>query len=249
MQEEKHFRKRRRSSAFLQRPFKFQKFGGRRRKRSLRTAVALGVETKFYDTSLVGSAITAPADAAGGEHDPSTTVLLNTVVQGDGESNRDGRKITMKNISVNGRVFALTQANQTALDGGCVVYVALVLDTQTNGITMVSEQVFCNQSANAALAAQPYRNLQFSRRYKVLGSHQFEMLIPDSSYDGTNIEQSGVGVNFRFDVKLRDIPVTYTGTTEDVANITDNSLHLIAYTGSTGIVPTLSYNARLRFVG
>lgn len=46
-----------------------------------------------------------------------------------------------------------------------------------------------------------------------------------------------------------DIPVTFTNTTADVANVADNSLHLIGFCTSTNFGPTLSYNSRMRFVG
>lgn len=221
----------------------------RRRRRNIRTAGFLGIETKFYDTFLVAAALTSPTDASGGEHDPSATIVLNSVTQGDGESQRDGRKINMKSISINGVVFQAAQANQTAVDFYPTVYIALVLDSQTNGATIASENVFCNPSANAGGAANVYRNLQYSRRFKVLRSLTITPPQGQPVYDGTNIEVSGTTTPWRMDVKLPNIPVTYTGTTESVANITDNSLHVVAYTNGTDSGVGITYNARLRFVG
>ncbi len=248
--EEKHFvhGKRRRSSSFGL-PSKRQALGPRRRRRSRKTAAALGVELKFYDTFLVGSALNVTSDATAGEQDPSATVVLNSVVQGDGESNRDGRKISMKNISVNGTCAILAQADATALDVPPTVFLALVMDTQSNGATIVSEQVYCNPGANGRLATHPYRNLQFSRRYKVLATKLLNFPTVDSSYDGTNIEISGKHIPFRMDVKLADIPVTYSGATESIVNITDNSIHVLGWANDISHTPQISYNARLRFVG
>ncbi len=222
---------------------------GRRRGRNQRTAGFLGIELKFYDQALVAAALTAPTDASAGEQDPSATVLLNTVTQGDGESQRDGRKMVMKSISLNGVVRVGAQNDQSVLDNAPLIFIALVLDTQTNGATISSENVYCNQGANAILAASPYRNLQFSRRFKVLRSLQFAFPTPNAADVGANIEISGHFVPWRMDVKLNDIPVTFSGTTETVANITDNSLHLIAYAAGISAAPLLSYNSRLRFVG
>jgi len=40
------------------------------------------------------------------------------------------------------------------------------------------------------------------------------------------------------------------GTTASVANVIDNSIHVIAYASNiTGVAPTISYQSRLRFVG
>ena len=62
--------------------------GLRRRGRRLanyRTAGFLGIEKKFYDTSVSAVALGAPTDATGGEFDPSTTSMITTPAQGDGE--------------------------------------------------------------------------------------------------------------------------------------------------------------------
>jgi len=67
-------------------------------------------------------------------------------------------------------------------------------------------------------------------------------------WDGTNIEMSGFTVPFKLFAKL-GIKVNYQGTTETVANITDNSLHVIGFTTAIAMGPAISYNARLRFVG
>ncbi len=209
----------------------------------------LGIETKFYDQKLITSALTAPTDATGGEHDPSATVLLNTVVQGDGESNRDGRKITMKSIFVRGIVVSNARTNVTVPITASEVMIAIVLDTQTNGATLASENVFANPGANGITATSVFRNLQYTKRFKVL--KRVCMTLPQSemTYDGTNMEAEGFAVPFSMFVKLNDIRVLFSGTTETVASITDNSLHVVAYCTNVGQVPTLNYISRLRFVG
>lgn len=217
--------------------------------RNLRTGGFLGQELKFYDTKLVGAALTAPTDSAGGEHDPSATIVLNSVTQGDGEQQRDGRKMTMKSIYISGVVKCVPQANQTVTDAASMVFLALVLDMQTNGATITSENVFTNKSADAILAASPMRNLEFNTRYRVLKTIRMVLQNPNISYDGTNMEQQGLNRPFKMYVPLNDLGVTFNGTTETVANITDNSLHLIAYTNSVALAPNLNYNARLRFMG
>ncbi len=217
--------------------------------RNTRIGGFLGIELKFYDTSLVGNAITAPTDASGGEQDPSATVLFNTVVQGDGESNRDGRQIIMKSLGIRGNISVASQINQTAIDAAPIVFMALVHDTQTNGATVNSEDVFKNGSGSAVCAANPFRNLQFVKRFRVLKSKTIKLHQMESTYDGTNIEEGGYTIPFSMFVDLKSMTVNYSGTTETVANITDNSLHLIAYTTSVSQAPQMNYNARLRFVG
>lgn len=241
------FSQRRPRKRFKQRRRRRRKFG--RVVANPRIGGFMGIELKFYDQSLSNSAITAPADATGGEHDPSATVLLNTVTQGDGESQRDGRQIKMMKISLQGLVTYAGQINQTATDNACVVMIALVLDRQTNGATISSENVFINPSASATQAPVAFNNLQFIKRFKVLKRISFALPDPNITYDGTNIEQNGAHVEWAMHVDLKGLTVNYSGTTETVANITDNSLHVIAYCSSTTLVPQIQYNSRLRFVG
>ncbi len=209
----------------------------------------LGIETKFYDQKLIASTLTGPTDATGGEHDPSATVLMNTVVQGDGESNRDGRKITMKNIYIQGHIDVPLKANQTATNQAFICMVALVLDTQTNGATIASENVFTNPGASIKTAAQPFRNLQFTKRFRVLKRLEIQGHQQEAVWDGTNLEFMGYQLPFKIYVDLKNIRVLYSATTETVANITDNSLHLIAFVSNTGQAPTINYHSRLRYVG
>ncbi len=221
----------------------------RPRRRNARIGGFMGIELKFYDQLLTSSALTAPTNASGGEHDPSATVLLNTVTQGDGESERDGRQIKMRKISIRGLITYAAQVNQTAGDNACAIMIALVLDKQTNGATITSENVFINPSASGTLAPQAFNNLQFIKRFKVLKRIEFNLPQPEMTYDGTNVEQSGEHIPWEMHVDLNNLEVNYSGITENVSNIVDNSLHVIAYCSSTNLVPQIFYNSRLRFVG
>lgn len=235
-------------------------FGGaevaRRRKRrritrARRRTPALGVELKFYDKSLIGSVLATNTDASGGEHDPSSTILLNTVVRGDGEENRDGRKIVMRSIYLTGTISCISQANQSSADNGALIFISLVLDKQTNGITIDSEDVYVNPGADALTSSSLMRNLKFVTRFTVLATVKLNMDNVNLAFSGNTdqMEQSGLIRSWEIYRKL-NIPVLFSsGTGETVANIVDNSLHLLAWTTSATMAPLISYNSRLRFVG
>lgn len=212
-----------------------------------RAGALLGIENKYYDVSLSNSALTAPINATGGEHDPSATLSLNTVAQGDTESNRDGKKILMQKLILHGNIFVPAQANRTSGLQPGIAYVAVVLDTQCNGAKLNSEDVFKNQAGSSRLAAQPLRNLQYSTRFRVLASKRITLTSPEATYDGTNIEADGTDHPFDFYVNLKNLPVTFTGTTSDVASISDNCISVVAYCTSTDFAPALYYQSRLRF--
>lgn len=220
-----------------------------RRRSNIRYGGFLGIEYKFYDQSLVGASLTAPTDASGMEHNPSATICLNTVTQGTGEKQRDGKNICMKSLYIEGIIEVPQQANQTVTDTAGVVFIAIVLDKQTNGALLNSEDVYLNVAGSAKVAATPFRNLEYSKRFRILAKKRIKLPQPITSYDGTNMEQHGYQIPFKFWIKLPNIISTYSDTTETIANITDNSISLLACSTSLGLAPTITYQSRLRFVG
>lgn len=219
-----------------------------RRRINARTAGFLGIEKKFFDTSLLDHVLVFSIASA--ECNPSSTVTFNAVPIGDGESERDGRKLIMKHISVKGRIHSSTLINQTVAVGswGAVIY--LVLDQQCNGANLNSEDVFKNPSGNDETSGSLFRNLQYQQRFKILAVRKVVGPYQRTTYDGSNLEIGDAFAEFAINVNLGDIPVNFSGTTSTVANIVDNCLHLVCYKQSYSTqVITLSYNARLRYVG
>lgn len=221
----------------------------RRLPNNRRTGGYMGMELKFFDSSLAATAVAQPSDASGGEVDPTTLLCLSCPSTGDGEQNRDGRQITMKKISVTGLIQIPVQVNVTALDTTPYVMIALVLDTQTNKAQLNSEDVFTNPSAGGGTAASPFRNLQYTKRFRILKKIKvfIDQLMP--SYDGTNIEITGSHTPWELHADLKDLEVNFEGTTSVVGAVIDNSIHLIAYASTVTYVPQILYNARLRFTG
>ncbi len=228
-----------------------RKYARANRRANARIGGFLGIEVKFYDTSLSANGINAPVDASAGEQDQSATICCTTVTQGDGESQRDGKKISMRSIQVHGRVTCSQQATENTLDNSTKVFIALVLDRQSNGAQLNSEDVFINPSAAVTTASDPFRNLQYSKRFRVLARKKLTFALTAATNDtgaAGGVVQGGIERSFEFFKKL-NIVANYSGTTETIANSVDNSIHLIAYCTSTALTPLLSYNARLRFVG
>lgn len=213
-------------------------------------------ELKFLDSSLGLTALTSPTDSTGGERDPAA-LCLNAVPQNDTMSGRDGSKIIMKSIQLNGVVRTGSQTAQTAADNGVDIFVALVLDTQTNSAQLNSEDVFTNPLANAVLATHPLRNMSFTSRFKVLKTEVFKFGYPTMvrsntlATDPIQHTQAGEIQPFSWYVKLPDIQTQWaTGNTDGaITAITSNTLHVIAFCNNTDTAPNIAYNARLRFLG
>jgi len=218
-----------------------------------RTAGFLGIEKKFYDTALTATAIPAPTDSTGGEFDPSATSMISTPAQGDTEQNRDGKRIVIKSVQVSGSV---TAPAQTALAGVATspqteIFVALVLDQQTNGAQLNSEDVYKNLSAAAGNATNPLRNLLFASRFRVLKEWCLK-LVPQLAVNNAAAGSVSIGASrAEFDCFIPlDLNVNFNaGTTASIANVIDNSLHIIAFASSVDMAPVIAYNARIRFMG
>lgn len=214
---------------------------GRPRVRAnLRTAGFMGIERKFVDTTYTN---TVSGAWAGGEADPAANTLC-APTQGDGESNRDGRRIVIKQIVLTGSVQRLRAADQADVREASVVHVALVQDTQTNGTQLSAEHVY----VDANNVEYTPRNLQYSQRFRVLWSRRFVLYDTCAFTDAANTG-SVVGVSRLFHKVLSvNIPVNFIGNAGSVADIADNSLHVIAC-GSEGAIDSLKYQCRVRFVG
>lgn len=200
---------------------------------------AYGIEKKFFNSSITQQAVQQGLSVlTGGE--------LNNIAQGDDASNRNGARVLLKSVQVEGFVEVPPQADQTSADASCMVFVALVMDTQTNGAALNTANVYANPSANAALTPLPVRNILFSKRYKVLSVQRLDFDTPNLTYDGTNIELGGAIKHFSMYRKM-SLPVQYSAGTGVITSIVDNSLHLVCGTNSVALVPTLSCNTQIRF--
>ncbi len=247
---------------YKRRPFKAPRFVGFKRKRyspivpvgiskkgkwrraNLRSGGFMGIEKKFADFEVTATALAA--GVAGGEISTSAS-CLNAVAQGDGESNRDGRRYKMKSIHVKG---FLQQPGTSTKGGTAMVRMAVVLDTQTNGAEMNAEDCYL-ATATASQSVSAFRNLQFSGRFKVLYDKTIVMNRTAALGNGTANDSCEIERPFNINI---DIPTKYsvvdtTGTTANVSTITDNSLHLLSWCNDTTDAPNIRYESRLRFVG
>lgn len=209
----------------------------------------LGMEKKFLDSSITAQSISSNGSASSGEYDPSTLNCLNAPEQGDTASMRNGRVITLDKINVSGNISMLSQAAQTGADGSTTIMVALVLDKQTNGTQLASELVFKNQSTDTTGAASVFRNLQYAQRFDVLKIWKHSFKLETLTWNGTTMSSAGQQQLFNFSHKFKGLKTNFTGTDGIIDNITDNSLHIIAFATGTELLPTLTYNARLRYYG
>lgn len=215
----------------------------------------LGITKKFLDTTRVAIAISNAGALTGGVVSPSTgcTGCLSCPAEGDSEQNRDGKRFIIDSLILKGYVQEAADTTEALFDAS-KVFVAVVLDTQTNGATMTSETCFKNTLASADSAVDPLKNLLSGDRFRILKSQVYD-LTPISAFPtSANCGFNGVRRDFDWYIPFKGgLPVSLgsgdanSGKNADVANVVDNSLHVIAF--STRGVAKIAYNARIRFQG
>ncbi len=216
-----------------------------RKNANVRTGGFLGIETKFLDASIASTVMST--QWVGGELDPAAN-SLGAIAQGDGESDRDGRKCTITSIHVRGHI-ELTLAAGTGAGQPEVATLYLVQDTQTNGAQLNAEDVISNAaSAVGGIEVLPhaFQNLQYSKRFRVLKKFTCAPSPVAGAGDGTANDFAGGKYPFEWNVKC-NIPVIHTGTTTAITAIADNSIHIIGCASNTTC--KAAYVSRVRFVG
>lgn len=210
----------------------------------------MGVEKKFFDATKAATLITATTDMASLEFDPATLNCLNAPTQGTGASNRDGDFYRISQVQVSGIITCAVQGDQVTADLAPVVRIYLVQDKFTNGNQLNSEDVFTNPSGLTAQCCNPLRVIKNEQRFKILDSTSIQIVPPTMSFDGTNVEQSGQTASWYLSYKWpRGLKVLCIANGGTIADIRDNSLHIIACCNSSNSAPNISYNSRIRFRG
>ncbi len=196
-------------------------------------------ESKHVDFSY-GAAIVQTI--TGAEADPATVLCLNGLVQGDGESERIGRKVILTSLHMKGMV------TRDAIDGasmgdGSIVRILVLVDHFTQGVQYSSERVL---DGDATIPAFAFRNLDYEKTFRILKDQTFELNATATGGNGTASDMGAFRKKFDWNFQL-NVPVLQNLATGLVTGITDNSLHVLAI--SQGIQCTLNYESRVRYLG
>jgi len=218
---------------------------------------SLGRTLKWFDTYRVNSYVATSSTGAGGDFDPTGGVdCISCPPQGDGLSERDGRRIVIRSIHVKGEMITSTAITPLtpALNYRSSVFVAIVLDKQTNGVQCRSEDVFT--CPHGILAAYPFPNPLYEDRFEVLHHEVMQLdptpitgIIEEVATFGVTTSVFSLCVTKDFDICLDDlsIPVTFKDAAAQVSSVVDNSIHIICYTQSIWFLIDGSYHARIRY--
>ncbi len=223
-------------------------------------------EHKYLDSFLQGAALTSATGWLGTEFDPATDNTLFVPVEGNDINNRVGRKVTLRSLRIRGNISIARQANQTATDAAMHVRMIVYQDMQTNAAQAQGEDLMALPGgATGLLAVNTFQSLNNLGRFKVLKDKIMNIGNPNMVWDGTNVEQNvsfqvfiepgndpdlinsqGLIRPFKITCKFRkpvDIRFNITNG-GSVADIIDNSFHLIINASSIELAPVVSYQCR-----
>ena len=212
----------------------------------------LGMRTKFFDCAYSGT-LNKAVSMSGNEFD-NTVIPVSPAVgakfcmfapkQGNGPSNREGNQAKMTYISLQASIANAAHTAVPLYDTSSVINFAVVLDRQTNGTQLSSENVF----KLLGDVATPFRNLEYRSRFPILHHTRF-VFRPNSFGSALNQVVPVTRKRWTWKKKLNQV-VNFVGDTLDVASIQDNSLHVVAW---TTVGPPFDiyceYSARIHFVG
>lgn len=185
-----------------------------------------GGELKFFDTAL--------SFLVDGTGEVPATGQLVLIPQGVTESQRVGRKCTIRSIQLKMSLLF----NPAAGGGFCQTFIYLVLDKQANGAAAAATAVLTSTGFNTALP-----NLNNSGRFKIL-----------KVWVHNHVSQAGVDGAYN-DVlkhiayyKSCNIPIEYDSTAGAITEIRSNNVFLLAGAFGTDDTVTVDGVCRVRYL-
>lgn len=206
-------------------------------------------ERKYFDTQGSSAVNITNASFNGAEVDPTTVNCLCAPSQGNDISNREGRNIFVYNITVRGTLKVNAQSAQNSGDRGQTVRLILVMDKQTNGTQMASEDLIA--SAVSVPMTFGFQNTANFGRFQILKDKFIPMGPFPISSNGSVLIQGGVTKMFKLKYSFKSpIKVNFNSTNGGtVADIVDNSFHILAGRDDPDTPVELTYKARVAFTG
>ena len=206
----------------------------KRKSSALTTATKLGIEKKaisftanaVLNTGLSGSLI------------DFTGRPLNGVKQGDGDSEREGRRITMCGLNIKGLLASSSIS-------GVTVRIAIVMDTQANKTAPQPADVW-DDEATVALDICALRNLNNVRRFKILYDKRHTINPSIAFNSSTNVQlHNDAQLPFEINLPLNDV-VNFVNNSDIHQSISDTSLNIFMWSTNSG---TYNLKTRLRYYG
>lgn len=204
-------------------------------------------EMKYYDTELAPAAIASNGTWNATMLDPSVLNTLFVPTVGAAINQRIGKSAEVYKIKIRGLVGA-TPDNDTSVNKGCCVRLALVEDMQTNGTQMTGAGLYSIPvTSDAELASTSFQNINNFGRFRVLKDKLYTLNDPNMAGDTSAFVRNGMVRAFKWTIKFSTprkvrFNATNGGT---IADIVDNSWHIVGLASDAGLSPYLTYQCRV----
>ncbi len=187
-------------------------------------------EVKFADTQ---STVTVSSTG---------TILRDRIIiaQGDGESERNGRKAVITNLSYIFMLHLDTLTNLANAHDQCRIIIAL--DRQCNG----TQAAFLDYLTIADMTA--FRNLSNRQRFFTIYDKVYSLSAKAATITAADAIVTGtVERTIRLNFKV-NIPMEWSGTTDVLTNIRSNNVFVWAICEHGGVI-SVAMRSRARFIG
>ncbi len=211
-------------------------------------------ENKIFDAGKALTAVVASADWTGTEEDPTTLNCLFVPTQGSQINQRIGRKVTLRKIKVKGFLNVAAQSAQSAGDTSALTRIVLYQDKQTNASFAQGENVFGELAGVNPQAIDWFQNPDNFGRFNVLKDKTFRFGNPNIANNtgaAGGIIQQGMSLPFKFNLNFpKGIEINFNATNGgSVADIVDNSFHILAICINVDMAPNITYACRCTYTG
>lgn len=209
-------------------------------------------ERKYFDSFLSAAAVAGSTDWTATELDPATLNTLCVPSEGSDIDNRVGRQITVHSIRIRGVLSVAALQDQADMVQVPAVRLVLFQDMQTNAAQAQGENLMAAPgAATAPLTMSTFQNLSNLGRFRVLKDKYIKLGMPYAGTDGasTNSLAPGQNVPFKLNFKFkRPVVIRFNATNGgSVADIIDNSFHLLGQKSATTWVASISYQCRTSY--
>lgn len=219
-------------------------------------------EMKYFDSERAETLLSSVSNdwVAGNFFPPTSSLNLgnpavvspNTVFcpqTGNGLNGRIGRKCHLYKVRITGTIVIPQQSAQGNCDPACKIRILLVHDKQTNGAAFTPIQLMSSSTSGAEVTINSFQNPQNFGRFNVLKDKTIVLQNPSVAGQTPSIDTCGMKYHFKLNYRwpkglLFNFNATNGGT---VADLIDNSIHVIVATDNASLGPRCAYYARCCF--
>lgn len=169
---------------------------------------------------------------------------LNFVAQGTTQSQRVGRKITVKSLEVRGDIKLPDTGSLLFMDNR--VRLIFFIDKQTNGAAATLDEII---NLSGTVTINSFRDLANQQRFRIIYDQWFDLpvraVLQDSAATGDSVP---IELGFKFK-KALNLPIMFDDgvSTGAISSQRSNNIGSFCIASQSVIAPIVSYTFRIRF--